>query len=143
MAADKSTLILANSIDEIGVAAEAIEQFCADHGVPADALFKINVVVEEILTNVIMHGFTDTDRHEILLTIANDCGQIVVEVADDGVAFDPLQAPPPDLTSAIEDRKIGGLGIHFVRTMMDGAAYRRENGRNHLTIRKRYASEAG
>lgn len=142
MAADKSILKLANTIDEIGVAAEAIEQFCAGHGVPTDALFKINVVVEEILTNVIMHGFADTDRHEIVVTMTRETGQIVVEVSDDGIAFDPLQAPPPDLTSALEDRKVGGLGIHFMRTMMDGAAYRREGGRNHLTIRKCYASEA-
>jgi serine/threonine-protein kinase RsbW len=143
MPADKSTLRLANSLEEIVAAAEAVEEFCAGHGVPMDALFKINVAVEEILTNIVRHGFSDSDRHEILLTIATEPGQVVVEVSDDGMAFNPLEAPEPDLSTDLMERKIGGLGIHFVRTMMDGVDYRRENGRNHLTVRKEYGSEAG
>jgi serine/threonine-protein kinase RsbW len=143
MAADKSTLTLANSIAEIAVAAEAVEAFCAGHAVPMDAIFKLNVAVEEILTNIVLHGFPDEGRHEILLEMASDSGQIVVEVSDDGMAFNPLEAPEPDLTADLAERKIGGLGIHFVRTMMDCVEYRREDGRNHLTVRKRYASEPG
>ena len=59
-------------------------------------------------------------------------------IADDGRPFDPLtEAPEPDLESAIEDRPIGGLGVHLVRTMMDEVRYRREEGKNRLTLVKR------
>ena len=62
----------------------------------------------------------------------------MIEISDDGQPFNPLKdAPKPDLEAALEDRPIGGLGIHLVLTMMDEMHYRRENERNHLTLVKR------
>ncbi|HEX4193960.1 MAG TPA: ATP-binding protein, partial [Stellaceae bacterium] len=66
---------------------------------------------------------------------------IVTELSDDGRAFDPLNAPPPDLDSAIEDRRIGGLGVHLVKTMMDDVTYAYRDGRNHVTLRKKIADD--
>ena len=60
-----------------------------------------------------------------------------IQVADDGVAFNPLLAPEPDLDLAIDQRPVGGLGIHLMRTMMDDLEYKRVNGQNLLTVRKR------
>ena len=57
-------------------------------------------------------------------------------VEDDGLPFNPLEAPEPDLDSPIETRQIGGLGIHLVRNVTDGLEYRRNEGRNRLVIRK-------
>ncbi len=65
----------------------------------------------------------------------------MAEISDDGVAFDPLKVPPPDLTADLESRPIGGLGVHFVKTLMDEVAYRREGDRNVLTMRKRFGDE--
>ena len=65
-------------------------------------------------------------------------GVVMAEISDDGRAFDPLQVPPPDLDADLELRPIGGLGVHFMKTLMDEVAYRREGGRNILTMRKRF-----
>ena len=64
---------------------------------------------------------------------------IEAEVVDDAKAFDPLEAPDPDITADLEDRPIGGLGVFFVKTLMDEVRYRREDGRNHLYFCKRAA----
>ncbi len=58
------------------------------------------------------------------------------EIADDGRAFDPLQAPVPDIGASLQDRAIGGLGIYLVRKTMDGVTYRRQDGRNVVTLTK-------
>ncbi len=67
--------------------------------------------------------------------------EITVEIEDDGRAFDPFDAPPPDLTSSIEERAIGGLGVHLVRSLTDDASYERRDGRNIVTLRKRAAAK--
>jgi serine/threonine-protein kinase RsbW len=62
-------------------------------------------------------------------------GALTATVSDDGRPFDPLSQPSPDIHAPLEDRTIGGLGIHLIRSMMDAVEYRRADGRNHLTFR--------
>ena len=62
-----------------------------------------------------------------------------LELSDDGIAFDPLSLPPPDVSLDIEDRLIGGLGVHLIRTMMDSVSYRREGDWNRLLVTKALA----
>ena len=97
---------------------------------------RINLVLDELVTNIIDYGFDDTGRHEIRVTMAVEGGTLTIEVEDDARAFDPLAAAPPDLTLALEDRPVGGLGIHIVRTVMDTVEYQRRDGHNILTMRK-------
>ena len=66
----------------------------------------------------------------------------MTELSDDARPFDPLNAPPPDLNSAIEDRRIGGLGVHLVKTLMDDVGYAYRDGRNHITLRKKIAGNS-
>ncbi len=138
MSADQQTIGLANDLQEIARVAEAVEDFCARIGAPAKAAFQIGLALDELLTNTISYGFPDGGRHQIVVELAREGADIVVELIDDGVAFNPLDAPPPDLEASLEDRKIGGLGVHFVRTTMDAVAYSRRGGRNHLQLRKRF-----
>ena len=80
----------------------------------------------------------DLVYHEIEVTLTSDEDVFTVEIIDDGHAFNPLSdAPEPDLDAGIEDRPIGGLGIHLMRVMMDDVHYRREQNKNHLTLIKR------
>ena len=60
---------------------------------------------------------------------------VIATVEDDGVPFDPRDAPLPDLDASLDERQAGGLGMHLVRSTMDGIDYRREGGRNVLTVR--------
>jgi serine/threonine-protein kinase RsbW len=144
MSDDRLILRIANDVAELSRVAESVDLYCDENGVPADAAFNINVVLEELLMNTISYGFTDAKPHEIEVAIAKDRDTVTVEISDDGQAFDPLQqAAAPDLDAPLAERRIGGLGIHFVKTLMDTVEYRRADGRNHMTLRKRIGSGAG
>lgn len=127
-----------NRLAAIGEAAEEIEAFCAAHGVPVAAVAHLNLALDEAMTNTINYGWPEGGEHEVALALRIEAGLVVAEVADDGRAFDPLQVPPPDLDADLESRPIGGLGVHFIKTLMDEVSYRREGGRNILTMHKRF-----
>jgi serine/threonine-protein kinase RsbW len=95
-----------------------------------------NLALDEVVTNVIMHGYRDAGRHEILVRLELGIETLTVQVEDDGRPFNPMDVPPPDLELGIEDRPIGGLGIHFVRSVMTSVDYRRAGGHNVLTMLK-------
>lgn len=65
-------------------------------------------------------------------------GGLTAEIADDGVPFDPRQAPEPDLSGSIEERRVGGLGVHLALTLVDRIDYRRVDGENRVTLHKTY-----
>ncbi len=132
---------LPNRVAAIGETAEEIESFCAAHGVPPAAIGHLNLALDEAMTNTIAYGWPEGGDHEIALTLSIIGGAVLAEVSDDGRTFDPLEVPPPDLESDLESRPIGGLGVHFMKTLMDEVSYRREGGRNILTMRKRFAAE--
>ncbi|MDE0392619.1 MAG: ATP-binding protein [Rhodospirillales bacterium] len=88
------------------------------------------------MTNTIGYGYDDDGEHRIDLALRIDSGTLTVEVADDGRAFDPLQTPELDMSAPMEERARGGLGIYLVRKTMDAVAYRREDGRNVVTLTK-------
>jgi len=134
------TLNLPNRLAAIGEAAEEIERFCAANGVPPAAAGHLNLALDETITNAIEYAWPDGGEHEVMVSLTVADGEIVAEVSDDGAAFDPLKVPPPDLESDLEARPIGGLGVHFVKTLMDEVAYRRADGRNVLTMRKRFGA---
>jgi anti-sigma regulatory factor (Ser/Thr protein kinase) len=129
-----------NQLSEIGRAAGMIDGFGAEHELPADVLFKLNVSLDEVLTNIISYGYDDEDEHQIDIRVTLDREAIAVRVEDDGRAYNPLETPAPDLAADIDERPIGGLGVHIVRSMMDALEYRRENGRNVFTMRKRLSA---
>ena len=136
-------LRIPNRLAAIGEAAENIARFCAAHGVPEGAIGHLNLALDESMTNTIEYGWPDGGDHEVMLTITIGDGAVMAEIGDDGVAFDPLKVPPPDLESDLESRPVGGLGVHFVKTLMDEVAYRRDGGKNVLTMRKRFAADRG
>ena len=93
--------------------------------------------MDELVVNIMDYGYDDSD-HEIDITFTSEEDAVTIEINDEGRSFDPLNdAPEPDLTSPIEDRQVGGLGVYLARTMMDELVYRREGNRNYLTLMKR------
>ena len=129
-------VVVANDISEVNRLHSSVSQFCQKHGLSAEIEGDLSLALEEIVVNVIRYGHPEGGKHEIrvLLSLEQDC--VVATVEDDGVPFNPLEAPEPDLDSPIETRPIGGLGIHLVRNITDGLAYRRNEGRNRLVMRK-------
>ena len=142
MSDERLHLRIANDLAELTRVAESVDDFCANQAIPAACAFKLNIALEELLTNTISYGYADTGRHEIAVDIAREGETLVAEISDDARQYDPLQAPPPDLDSAIEDRRIGGLGVHLVKTMMDNVTYAYRDGRNHVTLRKKIAADS-
>ncbi|TNJ62369.1 ATP-binding protein [Paenibacillus hemerocallicola] len=100
--------------------------------------YRLNLICDELVTNIISYGFgdrADTDirpRIEIVLTDSTD--RMVIRITDDGVPFNPLNRPEPNVSAGIEERGIGGLGIHFVKTLTDEAIYERDGERNVLRL---------
>jgi serine/threonine-protein kinase RsbW len=129
---------LAVDMKELERMTAAVEAFCDENEVPPDAAMHLVLVLEELFTNIVTHGYKDRTRIgepiRIALTAKDD--RVSVGVSDDGIAFDPLQAATPDLDLDVEDRPIGGLGIHFMRTMMVDLHYARQNERNQLNFSK-------
>ena len=113
-----------------------IEEFCAARDLAPSVAFALNLSLDELLTNTISYGYDDGDSHRIDVAVRMEGSAIVVEISDDAKPFDPADAPRPDTGAAIEDRPIGGLGVHFVREMMDGFRYSRSGGRNIVTLTK-------
>lgn len=138
MNANSQVLVIANNIAEITRAIEFIEGFCTAQGAAPDTAFKVNLAVEEALVNTISHGFKDDARHAIELRIAIEDDAIVLRISDDAVAFNPLEAPLPDVDAPVNERAVGGLGVFLMRTTMDDVQYIREDGHNRLTLTKRF-----
>lgn len=125
-----------NNPEEIPALAEAIELFAETQKIPDRAVFQVNLSLDELLTNTISYGFPEGGEHEIVIRLTIQGGMLVIEVHDDGIAFNPLEESEVDISQGLEDRPIGGLGIHLARKMMDEIEYSREEERNVLVMRK-------
>jgi anti-sigma regulatory factor (Ser/Thr protein kinase) len=102
----------------------------------ADSSFAIQLCLEEAVANIIMYGGgAKHDRLEITIELERNGGTLVARIEDTGREFDPTQVPPPLLASSLEEAKVGGLGIHLMRSFASGMHYERRDGRNRLTLR--------
>ncbi|MEI6986277.1 MAG: ATP-binding protein [Rhodospirillaceae bacterium] len=128
---------LRNHLTEIKRLAETIEAFGETHGLPAPTIFKLTLVLDELVNNVIDYAFADDGEHEILILLGIVGDMVMAEVVDDGMPYDPTQKPDPDTTLSIEERPVGGLGIFFAKRMMDRVEYQRNDGHNRLMLAKR------
>lgn len=127
---------LKNELEEIQNLAQAIENFGAANNVPEQVIFQVNLSLDELLTNTISYGFKEGEEHEIIVGLYLNNKTLVIEIRDDGMPFNPLQHEEPDISQDIEERPIGGLGIHLVRNMMDHLEYKREANFNVLIMKK-------
>lgn len=127
-------LAVRNESSAVGRANGSLERFLKSSSVDPEAAFPVLLALEEVVTNIIKYGYDDDGEHEILMEARVLPGEIVLEVTDDGREFDPLRAPPPDLEGPIEDRPIGGLGVHLLRNLAQRLAYQRVRGKNVLSV---------
>ena len=113
-----------------------VEEFGARHDIPAAVVDDLNLCLDEVVCNIISYGYPDNAKGEIAVLLSYLPGEITAEIRDDGAPFDPLQAPPPDLSGTVQTRKVGGIGIYFVKNLMDDVVYRRAGNENRLVLRK-------
>ena len=133
----KIDLKLKNDLTEIERLAGCVLAFGEENELNDDIVWEIRLVLEEIVTNIISYGYEDKADHEIEVSIVNGEEDITVSVRDDAQPFNLLERPRPDLAIPLEDRGIGGMGIHMVREIMDEIDYKREDDGNLLVMRRR------
>jgi serine/threonine-protein kinase RsbW len=109
--------------------------FAEDRGLETAIRLRLALIVEELFTNLAKYGYpTGTPQGSATLGLEIEDRRVTIDVTDDGCPFDPLAAPPPDLTSAPGERPIGGLGLHLVRSIAETSRYERLANHNHLTL---------
>lgn len=130
-------IVIGNSIADMAKVADLVDRFGEEHAIPQRAIINMNVCLDELLNNTISYGYADQNAHDITveLSLTGD-KSLSAEISDDAAPFDPREAPPPSFEGAI-----GGLGVHFVRTLMDEIAYARVGNRNVVKITKRLTPE--
>ena len=132
------SVTLANQLSEVTRLSRLVEAFGEAEGLEPGAVFSMNLALDEVVTNVIRYAHGDQGgQHPIVVRLALERDVLTAQVEDDGRAFNPLDQPAPDIGAAIGERPLGGLGIHLVRSMMTSVEYRREDGRNVLTMKKK------
>lgn len=130
----RTELRLVNELAAMAGIPDWVERFGAAQGLPPAVVNDLNVVLDEVVSNAITHGYDDGVRGEIVVRLRCSPDSVMIEVEDDGRPFDPLQAPPPDLAVPLAERRVGGLGLHFVRNLMGDMSYKRLGGRNVLKL---------
>jgi anti-sigma regulatory factor (Ser/Thr protein kinase) len=136
---DHLTLRIKNAFAEIPAANEIASRWLAGHHAPPAADHFASLTIEELVTNCIKYGYDDSAEHTIEVELKLSAGELVLTVTDDGHPFNPLELPEPDTSLPMEERPIGGLGIHLLRKISDRMDYARTEGRNRLTLHKSLA----
>jgi serine/threonine-protein kinase RsbW len=106
-------------------------------GVDEKVSASLKLAVEEACANVIQHGFKDTEPGDIRMSVEHLGDRVQVQIADSGAAFGEHFDAPPDRTAAVQDSELGGLGVFFVKAMVDELSYESSDGVNRLTLIKR------
>jgi anti-sigma regulatory factor (Ser/Thr protein kinase) len=119
-------------------------EFARQCGLPDGERSRLLIVLDELFTNAVTHGHEPhSTGGSIAVTLGWRAGRLRISFVDDGRPFDPLAFRGPDLAEAPEERGIGGLGIHIVRSLVHQARYRRVGDRNHLHLVRHTASRSG
>lgn len=125
------TLTLAATEDDVAAALDAAEAFCEEAGVGARVAARLGVVLDELLSNIVNYAYEPGAAGTMTLTLARAGDMIEGEIADDGRAFEETGATP-DLDAALDDRAVGGLGLHIVHQLTSRFERWRTDGRNHV-----------
>jgi len=129
-----------NDLKELKQLATDITNFSKENQIKDEVVYALNLCLDEVLTNIISYGLKNTPKGEekISLELTIHDGKVIATISDNGSPFDPLTEGPknPDISSELENRKIGGLGVYFLDQYMDSVNYRRENDHNVLTLTK-------
>jgi serine/threonine-protein kinase RsbW len=131
------TIKLRNRLEDLERLEESLREVASAFGIPEQEILGVNLALEELITNVISHGHDDGLEHEISIELDVIERDLKIDMLDDGRPFDPADAEQPDIDEPLHERRIGGLGLHLVRNLVDEVSYTRVDGKNLTTLLKR------
>jgi anti-sigma regulatory factor (Ser/Thr protein kinase) len=129
------SLSIRNTLAALTEAQERANSFLSGHGVPFEAAYSVRLSLEELVSNIIRHGYDDREPHEIGIWLEILPRVIELTIDDDGRPFDPNSAQPVPVPASLDDAPTGGMGLSLVRTIAGPIEYQRQGGRNRVTLR--------
>jgi anti-sigma regulatory factor (Ser/Thr protein kinase) len=127
---------LQNDVRELDKLSRIMTRFTEICRLPKRIGLELNLVMEELFTNLIRYGYADAHLHLIRVAVSYENAAVTLCIQDDGMPFNLLQTPAPDTKCGLEERTVGGLGIHLIKEFMDEIVYRRIGNQNILMMRK-------
>ena len=125
-----------NKLPEIEKANEQFNEFAQQSNIPKKLESRVFLVFDEILTNIISYAYADQNDHRIELKLQLTDKHLKITISDDGMPFNPFTVDTPDTSLSLEEREIGGLGIHLVKNVMDEVSYQRRIEKNVVVLIK-------
>lgn len=128
------SLTIANQFGELARVASWLEQIAQYYQLPERTVFKLDLVLNEALPNIISYAYPDQLRHDILIRLDDKDDCVILEIIDDGMAFNPFAATPLPEQLTLESSSINGRGIHLIKSFTDAQDYQRINNTNTMQI---------
>jgi serine/threonine-protein kinase RsbW len=132
---DKFKLHVNADLENLSIITDFTTASVRELGLSEKGVFQLELAVDEVASNIILHGYTH-QTGPIHLSIWKEKDRIIIQIKDRGEPFNPLEADKPDLGAPLEERSPGGLGIHFLKTVTDSVHYQFKDGKNILTLIK-------
>lgn len=133
-----NTLHIKNELSQLAILYDFLKRFAGSCGLNEPQQMEIKLAIEEVVTNIILYAYPDTQEEDIRIDLSYDKGKLEIILTDNGIAFNPLEREEPDLTLSLDDRPIGGLGIYLAKQLMTVVRYNRSAGKNILIMIKEY-----
>jgi sigma-B regulation protein RsbU (phosphoserine phosphatase) len=127
-------LTLANDLRQVSLLTGFVDRVREEYNLPPALAARINLALEEAVCNVIMYAYPEGEKGTAELTLDMVDGRIHATLCDSGLPFDPLQRPEVNLDVSLEERQIGGLGIHLIKEIMSEVSYEYKDGKNVLKM---------
>lgn len=127
-------LTISNQFEELIRVASWLEQIAQHYKLPERTVFKLDVVLNEALPNIISYAYSDQSCHEIVIKFENNEDHVVLEIVDDGMAFNPFIVPSLPEPLSLESAQINGRGIHLIKSYTDAQEYRRIHSTNVMRV---------
>lgn len=131
-------------LTEVRNLSAAVEEFGDANQLPLPTVFMINLALDELITNAVTHGTFEVPDPTVDVRLKAQQDVVILIMEDNGSPFDPtdMKADDVDTTSSLEDREVGGLGLHLVRSFAHEVSYEFVDGKNRLTVHHHFKSES-
>jgi serine/threonine-protein kinase RsbW len=136
MVSHENSFELENDLSELKTLCQHLSKFGQATGLSEACITDINICLDELFTNIVSYGFVDDLDHIVRFSINLNDRVLTLNIEDDGIPFNPLEKKDPEIPDDLIDVRIGGLGIHIVKKLMDHIRYKRERGKNKIILKK-------